>query len=103
VNRANRKTKGNNGVSSTWHVEDGSFWRLQNITLGYTIPRNITTRININRLRAFVSGKNMVTITNYSGYNPEVNRRTGSALTPGEDYGSYPLAKVVTFGLSITF
>lgn len=103
VMRANRKQKGNNGRTSTWHVEDGSYLRLQNLTIGYTLPSSLTKRFNVQRLRAYVSGVNLFTITGYTGYNPEVNRRPSSATTPGEDYGSYPLNRVYTFGLNITF
>lgn len=103
VNRANRKTTGQNGRTSTWHIEDGSYLRLQNLSLGYTLPNAWTQRMRIQRLRAYVSGQNLWTSTDYSGYNPEVSKRPSSALTPGEDYGTYPLAKVFTFGLNITF
>ena len=106
VNRANRKTKGNNGRTSTWHVEDGSYLRLQNLSLGYTLPSSLTQRFHIQKLRAYVSGQNLYTWTNYSGYNPEVSLRHDKAkasLTPGEDYGTYPLARTFTFGLNITF
>lgn len=103
VNRANRKTKGNNGRTSTWHIEDGSYFRLQNVTLGYTLPQTLTRRWGIDRLRVYASGQNLWTSTNYSGYNPEVSRRPDSALTPGEDYGTYPLARVYTFGINLTF
>jgi TonB-linked SusC/RagA family outer membrane protein len=103
VNRANRKTKGNNGRTSTWHIEDGSYLRLQNITLGYTLPQKIANRLSLQRMRVYLSGQNLFTWTKYSGYNPEVNMRPDNALTPGEDYGTYPLAKVFTVGLNITF
>jgi len=103
VNRANRKTTGYNGRTSTYHLEDGSYLRLQNISLGYTLPQKLTERFFVQKLRAYISGQNLWTSTNYSGYNPEVNLRPGNALTPGEDYGTYPLAKVFTFGLNITF
>ena len=103
INRANRKQKGNNGYTSTYHIEDGSYLRLQNVALGYTLPTSITQLIKIQKMRVYISGKNLWTLTGYSGYNPEVNRRPDNALTPGEDYGTYPLAKVVTCGLNITF
>ena len=103
VNRANRKTKGNNGRTSTWHIEDGSYFRLQNLTLGYTLPQSLTRRWGIDKLRIYASGQNLWTSTNYSGYNPEVSSRPDNALTPGEDYGTYPLARVYTFGLNLTF
>lgn len=103
VNRANRKTTGNNGRISTWHLEDGSYLRLQNLSLGYTLPAKLIKSMHIQKLRAYVSGQNLWTWTNYSGYNPEVNMRPDNALTPGEDYGTYPLAKTFTFGMNITF
>ncbi len=106
VNRANRKTKGYNGRTSTWHIEDGSYLRLQNLSLGYTLPTTFTQRFHIQKLRAYISGQNLWTWTNYSGYNPEVSLRYNkdkATLTPGEDYGTYPLARTFTFGLNITF
>lgn len=102
VNRANRKAKGNNGRTSDWHVEDGSFVRLQNVTLGYSLPKSLTDRINIGSARIFVSGQNLITWTKYSGYNPEVSL-SSSSLTPGVDYGTYPLARTFSAGLNINF
>jgi len=103
TNRANRKAKGNNGRSSSWHVENGSYLRLQNITLGYTVPKKLTNRIRIGSARIYVSGQNLLTFTKYSGYNPEVNLYDSDALTPGVDYGSYPLAKTIAGGINLTF
>lgn len=102
TNRANRKQTGNNSRTSTWHVEDGSYLRLQNIALGYTLPEKWTKKFYVEKLRIYVSAQNLVTWTDYSGYNPEVSNRT-SALTPGEDYGTYPLAKTYMVGLNVTF
>lgn len=102
TNRANRKQKGNNGRTSTWHIEDGSYLRLQNLALGYTIPARITESFKVQKLRVYVSAQNLCTWTNYSGYNPEVSNRS-SALTPGEDYGTYPLARTFMVGLNLTF
>ena len=102
VNRANRKSKGYNGRTSTWHLEDGSYLRLQNVTLGYTLPQQLTRHFFVEKLRIYVSGQNLWTSTDYSGYNPEVNARPGNSLSPGEDYGTYPLARTFLFGLNIT-
>ncbi len=102
VNRANRKAKGYNGRTSTWHLEGGSYLRLQNIMLGYTLPKNLSNTFFVEKLRVYVSGQNLWTSTNYSGYNPEVNARPTNSLSPGEDYGTYPLAKTFLFGLNIT-
>lgn len=102
VNRANRKQTGSNGRTSTWHLEGGSYLRLQNLSLGYTLPSNFTQKFKVEKLRVYVSGQNLFTITNYSGYNPEVNARPSQNLTPGEDYGTYPLARTYMFGLNLT-
>lgn len=102
VNRANRKQTGSNGRTSTWHLEGGSYLRLQNLALGYTLPRAFTQKFMVEKMRVYVSGQNLFTITNYSGYNPEVNARPSKNLTPGEDYGTYPLARTYMFGLNIT-
>jgi hypothetical protein len=103
VNRANRKQTGYNGRTSTWHVEDGSYLRLQNVSLGYTLPSAWTKKLYVRKLRVYFSGQNLVTWTKYSGYNPEVSIRPDSALTQGEDYGTYPLSRTYMIGLNITF
>ena len=104
VNRANRKSTGNNSRTSTWHLENGSYLRMQNITLGYTLPKKAVKKIGLESLRLYFSGQNLFTITGYSGYNPEVsNYNSNGALTQGVDYGSYPLAKTYSFGLNVSF
>lgn len=102
TNRANRKQTGYNARTSTWHVEDGSYLRLQNLTVGYTLPARWTKKLHIEKCRIYFSGNNLHTWTNYSGYNPEVSLRSSNALTPGEDYGTYPLARTFMVGLNIT-
>lgn len=102
VNKANRKQTGYNSRTSTWHLESGSYLRLQNLSLGYTLPRALTQKFKVEKLRVYVSGQNLFTITDYSGYNPEVNARPSQNLTPGEDYGTYPLARTYMFGLNLT-
>lgn len=77
--------------------------RIRNITLGYTFPRLLVQRAKISNLRAYVSVLNPFLFTDYIGYNPEVNSRPDNALNPGEDYGSYPLARTYTFGLNLSF
>ena len=102
VNKANRKQTGYNSRTSTWHLESGSYLRLQNLSLGYTLPRALTQKFKVEKLRVYVSGQNLFTITDYSGYNPELNARPSKNLTPGEDYGTYPLARTYMFGLNLT-
>lgn len=104
INRANRKQKGNNGYTSTYHIEDGSYLRLQNLAIGYNVSKKLLNKLgNINKFRMYISGNNLLTFTNYTGYNPEVSKRPDNALSPGEDYGTYPLSTSVTFGLNIIF
>lgn len=83
-------------------VEDGSFLRLKNVTLGYTLPHNWTKKIFVSKLRVYATGQNLFCITGYSGYDPEVNS-ANNPMTPGLDWGAYPKSKVFTFGLDIQF
>ena len=83
------------------YLEDASFLRLKNLTIGYTIPSNISQKIGMKTLRAYVTATNLFTLTKYSGLNPEVN--ISSSTTPGVDNGNYPIARTYTFGLNITF
>ena len=101
LNRATRKSTGNNGAcTSTFHLEDGSYLRLQTLSLGYTFPNRWLQKAKISNLRLYLQGSNLFTFTNYTGYNPEVNRRADDALRPGEDYCSYPVPRTFTVGLS---
>ncbi len=98
--RANARTTGNNNaVSSRW-VEDGSYLRIQNISLGYQLPKAWLNRIHLEQARLYVSGQNLHTWTKYLNYNPEVSNYEGP-LTGGVDYGYYPLARTITIGLNL--
>ncbi|MDL2230237.1 TonB-dependent receptor [Alistipes sp. OttesenSCG-928-L06] len=88
-------------VASTYAIEDGSFLRLNTASLGYTLPQQLTRRIGINRVRVYATGYNLFTITNYSGYDPEVNIENGQ--TPNIDNNAYPRSRSFTFGLQIGF
>ncbi len=105
VPRADRQTgnHGNNNRPSSFQVEDGSYVRLRNVVLGYTLPTKKIFGNSINRLRFYVTGTNLITITDYLGYNPEVSNISTNSLTPGEDYGAYPLTRSFTLGLNLTF
>lgn len=100
--RANRVSKGQNGVTSTWHVEDGSYLRIKNITLGYSLPKQIVQKAYLQNARVYLSAQNPFTFTKYKGYNPEVSNRTESTRS-GEDYGVYPLARTISVGANLTF
>jgi TonB-linked SusC/RagA family outer membrane protein len=83
---------------STQYIEDGSYVRLQNLTLGYIIPVRF-----LNQLRIYASVDNLVTITNYTGYNPEVSVMGNTSTAMGIDAGVYPAAKIYRFGLQVNF
>ncbi|MEZ0539364.1 SusC/RagA family TonB-linked outer membrane protein [Fibrella arboris] len=103
VNRANRLSTGSNGEISTWHIENGSYVRIRTLSLGYSLPTALLQRLHLNRARIYVSAQNPFTFTKYSGYNPEVSSRPDNALSQGEDYGTYPLAKTTSIGLNLSF
>jgi hypothetical protein len=90
-------------VFHSWAVEDGSFLRLNNVTLGYTLPQSVTSKVFIQQLRFYVSIYNLLTITGYSGYDPEVDTRRKTPLTPGVDYSAYPKSRSFNFGVNLTF
>lgn len=91
--------KSENWVCSDMYIQDGSYLRLKNITLGYTLPRSITNKINISRLRIYARAENLFTWTKYWGFDPEI----GSGSTSfGVDYGVYPQARTYTLGFNIS-
>lgn len=102
--RADRQSgiHGNNNRPSSYQIEDGSYVRLRSVTLGYTLPTSLFGEA-FRDARLYVTGKNLFTATDYIGFNPEVNNQAQSGLTPGEDYGAYPLARTYTVGLNVTF
>ncbi len=90
-----------NKVTHSYFIEDGSFLRCQDISIGYTFPQMLTKKWGLSKLRLYVSGYNLFIITNYSGYDPEVDVQTG--LTCGMDYNRYPRSRSYIFGANITF
>jgi TonB-linked SusC/RagA family outer membrane protein len=103
-----------NNVASSIYVENGSYLRLRNVTLGYTLPSNIAKKLTLNRVRLYIAAQNLFTITKYSGLDPEIGQPTGtdpnnnnsSANNPtasGVDVGTYPSSKFYTVGLNVTF
>ncbi|MFC0186600.1 hypothetical protein ACFFJX_30850 [Pseudarcicella hirudinis] len=96
---------GTNGIAAGYSsrtVEDGSYLRLKTVALGYNVDSKFTRRLHLKSLRFFVSGQNLVTWTNYSGMDPEVNTYR-SVLTPGFDFSAYPRARTFAFGINVTF
>ena len=88
-----------NLLQSDYLIEDGSFLRIQNVTLGYTFPKVSFLR----SLRIYATAQNLLTITGYSGYNPEVNSQGQSNLQLGVDYNAYPTARSFILGVNIGF
>lgn len=91
---------GTNWQSSDLYVTDGSYMRLKNIQLGYTLPKNITQRFYVNNLRVYVAAENLLTFTKYAGYDPEISSG-GTSL--GVDYGVYPQSRTFTVGVNVGF
>jgi TonB-linked SusC/RagA family outer membrane protein len=90
-------------VFSDWAVEDGSFLRLNTLTLGYTVPNALASRANLTKLRFYATANNVFILTDYSGLDPEVSTRRKSPLTPGVDYSPFPRSRQIVFGLNLNF
>lgn len=89
-------------VYSSLYVEDGSFLKLQNISIGYTLPERLLRSLRIGNARVYLSADNIATFTSYSGPDPEVSTRH-SVLTPGFDWSAYPRSFTTSLGLNVTF
>lgn len=90
----------NHKTVSDFYIQDGSFVRLRNITLGYTLPQNITKAIKLNKLRFYLSAENLYTFTKYTGYDPEIG---GGVFDNGIDRGIYPQPRTIMTGINVTF
>jgi hypothetical protein len=95
-------TSSNSFLLHSWAIEDGSFIRINNITLGYTLPSSISKRMKLQKLRFYITGSNLKVFTNYSGYDPEVSARRGNPVTPGVDYSAYPRSRSFLFGVNVS-
>lgn len=95
------------GICSSEFIEDASYLRLQTLTLGYTLPKNLTSKIGISRLRLYATASNLFCITGYSGLDPDVNTNMDAGgdgfPTPYYDYQAYPKTRSYTFGINVTF
>ena len=88
--------------ASTRWIEDGSYLKVKNITLSYDITHPALKKANINRIQPYITLDNMITFTNYTGYDPEMSQYT-SATSMGIDWGTYPCVKTVLFGVNVEF
>lgn len=89
--------------NSTYFIEDGSYLRVKDISLSYDVPRNIISKFGISRLQPYISATNLITFTNYSGNDPEVNQYGNSGSVQGIDWGTYPMSKSFVIGLKLEF
>ena len=92
----------NDRVSDAY-VEDGSYIRLQNVSLSYTLPKNLIKKLYLTNVKIYCNLQNVHTWTKYKGYDPEVGSLWGNALMNGIDYGRYPSPRIYTFGVNVTF
>lgn len=90
-------------VLTDWAIEDGSFLRLNTLTLGYTLPESFISKAKISRLRVYATANNVFILTKYSGLDPEASTRRGTPLTPGVDYSAYPRNRQIVFGINANF
>ena len=93
----------NNWMVSDLYVCDGSYLRLKNITLGYTLPRTLTRKLTIERLRVYVQAENLMTWTKYWGFDPEISSGPDGIKSLGIDRGVYPQARTFTVGVNLSF
>lgn len=95
---------GTNWQSSDLYITDGSYIRLKNIQLGYTLPQFITKKFFVNKLRLFVAAENLLTLTKYAGFDPEISSGDSTGATSlGVDYGVYPQSRTITVGFNLGF
>ena len=103
IPRAVRNDPNGNARYSDRFLEDGSYVRLKNLTLGYNVPATLSKRAAVSSLRVYVTGQNLITWTKYSGYDPEVSSDPFSTTGLGRDFGVYPQARTYTVGLNASF
>ncbi len=102
--RPTNQDRNRNLRPSSLFVEDGSYMRLKQFMLGYTLPADLTTRYGIDRLRVYISGNNLLTLTKYHGIDPEIgNTNTDNERSIAVDRGLYPVSKQFIFGLNVSF
>jgi TonB-dependent starch-binding outer membrane protein SusC len=100
VNVSNNR---NNQSNTTRFVEDGSYLRLKNLVVGYRLPQPVLDRIKMRSVRFYAQAQNLLTFTNYSGFDPEVNFAGTSNTTIGVDFYTFPQPRTFTFGVNVGF
>lgn len=103
IPRPEQNASSNNLLISDRYVEDGSYLRIQNVTLGYSLPTDLISKVGISRFRVYGSAQNLFTFTNYSGYDPEIGSFNQNVLLSGIDNGRYPIARTFAVGFNLEF
>lgn len=98
-----RYVGGNGTAESSRYLEDASYTRLKTVTLGYNLPKSITDKLKLSKLRAYVTAKNLLTFTKYTGWDPEVNTDYLGGIAAGNDFYAAPQSKTITVGLNLGF
>jgi hypothetical protein len=102
-----RSVQNNETSPNTYFVEDGSYLRLKNLQIGYTLPENLISKISMTKARFYIQGTNLFTITDYTGIDPEIGsiafNQAGENLNIGIDYGTFPITRTLTVGLRVNF
>ncbi|MES2276370.1 MAG: TonB-dependent receptor [Bacteroidota bacterium] len=93
---------GNRRFSNRW-LEDGSYLRMKDITVGYTLPKNLVSKISVKSCRVYATAQNLITLTKYTGYDPEASAFNSGVTTIGIDQGTYPQYRAFIFGLTVGF
>lgn len=101
--RISASTANNNLRPSSWYIEDGSFLRIKNVQIGYTLNKWVCRKIGVSECRLYIGGQNLFTFTRYSGLDPELADLNGSPLNSGIDFAKYPQARTILTGLSVKF
>ena len=96
-------TNSNNNIISDRYVEDGSYLRIQNLTIGYRLPGSIASRIRMANLRVYLSAQNLYTFTKYTGFDPEIGSYDNGILLMNVDQGHYPNPRTITMGVNVEF
>ncbi len=103
VPRVTSNDNNRNNRMSTRFLEDGSYLRIQNISLGYSLPQNLVSKVGIHGLKVYANIQNVYTFTKYTGYDPEIGAFNQNAMMQNIDMGRYPSPRVYTFGVNVDF
>lgn len=101
--RIDQANANENGRMSSVFIEDGSYVRIKNLAIGYTLPKSLLSKLKIETLRVYFNVQNLYTFTKYKGYDPEVGAYNQNVLLRGVDYARYPSQRIFTFGMNLKF